>query len=41
MKNVSERLAKNLVEKGVLTTEKKKLILFDMKKNKIKDNVEK
>ncbi|OUC47671.1 golgi phosphoprotein 3 [Trichinella nativa] len=30
LKNVRERLAKNLVEKGVLTTEKRNFILFDM-----------
>uniref|UniRef100_A0A5S6Q6H3 Golgi phosphoprotein 3 n=1 Tax=Trichuris muris TaxID=70415 RepID=A0A5S6Q6H3_TRIMR len=30
LKNVRERLAKNLVEKGVLTTEKQNFILFDM-----------
>ncbi|XP_017480580.1 PREDICTED: Golgi phosphoprotein 3 homolog sauron-like [Rhagoletis zephyria] len=30
LKNVRERLAKNLVEKGVLTTEKQNFFLFDM-----------
>lgn len=30
LRNVRERLAKNLVEKGVLTTEKQNFILFDM-----------
>ncbi|XP_063042236.1 Golgi phosphoprotein 3-like A [Engraulis encrasicolus] len=30
MRNVRERLAKNLVEKGVLTTEKQNFLLFDM-----------
>ncbi|OTF77717.1 Golgi phosphoprotein 3-like protein, partial [Euroglyphus maynei] len=30
LKNVRERLAKNLVEKGVLTTEKHNFFLFDM-----------
>jgi len=30
LKNVRERIAKNLVEKGVLTTEKQKFLLFDM-----------
>jgi Golgi phosphoprotein 3 len=30
LKNVRERLAKNLVEKGVLTTEKQNFLLFDM-----------
>jgi golgi phosphoprotein 3 len=30
LKNVRERLAKNLVEKGVLSTEKQNFLLFDM-----------
>lgn len=30
LKNVRERIAKNLVEKGVLTTEKKSFYIFDM-----------
>ena len=30
LKNVRERIAKNLVEKGVLTTEKQNFFLFDM-----------
>ena len=30
LKNVRERIAKNLVEKGVLTTEKKSFVIFDM-----------
>lgn len=30
LKNVRERLAKNLVEKGVLTTEKQNFLVFDM-----------
>ena len=30
MRNVRERLAKSLVEKGVLTTEKQNFLLFDM-----------
>lgn len=30
LKNVRERLAKNLVEKGVLTTEKQNFFFFDM-----------
>ncbi|XP_029371128.1 Golgi phosphoprotein 3-like [Echeneis naucrates] len=30
LRNVRERLAKNLVEKGVLTTEKQNFLLFDM-----------
>ena len=30
MRNVRERLAKNLVEKGVCTTEKQNFVVFDM-----------
>lgn len=30
LKNVRERIAKNLVEKGVLTTEKQNFFIFDM-----------
>uniref|UniRef100_A0A6G1SMH6 Golgi phosphoprotein 3 n=1 Tax=Aceria tosichella TaxID=561515 RepID=A0A6G1SMH6_9ACAR len=30
LKNVRERIAKNLVEKGVLSTEKKSFVIFDM-----------
>jgi Golgi phosphoprotein 3 len=30
LRNVRERLAKNLVEKGVCTTEKQNFLLFDM-----------
>jgi len=30
LKNVRERIAKNLVEKGVLTTEKRSFYIFDM-----------
>lgn len=30
LKNVRERIAKNLVEKGVLTTEKRSFVIFDM-----------
>ena len=30
LRNVRERLAKNLVEKGVLTTEKQNFLIFDM-----------
>ena len=36
-----ERLAKNLVEKGVLTTEKQNFLLFDMTTHPITDNVQK
>ncbi|KOB78467.1 putative golgi phosphoprotein 3 [Operophtera brumata] len=35
----SERLAKNLVEKGVLTTEKQNFLLFDMTTHPLTDNV--
>lgn len=41
MKNVRERLAKNLVEKGVLTTEKQNFLLFDMTTHPLTDNVTK
>ena len=36
-----ERLAKNLVEKGVLTTEKQNFLLFDMTTHPITDNIQK
>lgn len=36
-----ERLAKNLVEKGVLTTEKQNFLLFDMTTHPLTDNVTK
>lgn len=39
LKNVRERLAKNLVEKGVLTTEKQNFLLFDMTTHPLTDNV--
>ncbi|XP_011191902.1 Golgi phosphoprotein 3 homolog sauron [Zeugodacus cucurbitae] len=39
LKNVRERLAKNLVEKGVLTTEKQNFLLFDMTTHPLCDNV--
>ncbi|EAT43595.1 AAEL004973-PA [Aedes aegypti] len=39
LKNVRERLAKNLVEKGVLTTEKQNFLLFDMTTHPLNDNV--
>lgn len=39
LKNVRERLAKNLVEKGVLTTEKQNFLLFDMTTHPLSDNV--
>lgn len=41
LKNVRERLAKNLVEKGVLTTEKQNFLLFDMTTHPVTDNVQK
>ena len=37
MRNVRERLAKNLVEKGVLTTEKQNFLLFDMTTHPVND----
>lgn len=41
LKNVRERLAKNLVEKGVLTTEKQNFLLFDMTTHPVTDNTAK
>lgn len=38
LKNVRERLAKNLVEKGVLTTEKQNFLLFDMTTHPLVDS---
>lgn len=38
LKNVRERLAKNLVEKGVLTTEKQNFLVFDMTTHPLNDN---
>lgn len=38
LKNVRERLAKNLVEKGVLSTEKQNFLLFDMTTHPLNDN---
>jgi Golgi phosphoprotein 3 len=38
LKNVRERLAKNLTEKGVLTTEKQNFLLFDMTTHPITDS---
>jgi Golgi phosphoprotein 3 len=37
LKNVRERLAKNLTEKGVLTTEKQNFLLFDMTTHPLTD----
>ena len=41
LKNVRERLAKNLVEKGGLTTEKQNFLLFDMTTHPVTDNIQK
>lgn len=41
LKNVRERLAKNLVEKGVLTTEKQNFLLFDMTTHPVTDSIQK
>ncbi|XP_060516354.1 Golgi phosphoprotein 3 homolog sauron [Cylas formicarius] len=41
LKNVRERLAKNLVEKGVLTTEKQNFLFFDMTTHPLTDNTTK
>lgn len=41
LKNVRERLAKNLVEKGVLTTEKQNFLFFDMTTHPLTDNATK
>ena len=38
LRNVRERLAKNLVEKGVLTTEKQNFLLFDMTTHPLHDS---
>ena len=38
MQNVRERLAKNLTEKGVLTTEKQNFLLFDMTTHPLTDS---
>ncbi|KFM78494.1 Golgi phosphoprotein 3, partial [Stegodyphus mimosarum] len=38
LRNVRERLAKNLVEKGVLTTEKQNFLLFDMTTHPLTDS---
>lgn len=39
LRNVRERLAKNLVEKGVCTTEKQNFLLFDMTTHPLTDSV--
>jgi len=41
LRNVRERLAKNLVEKGVLTTEKQNFLLFDMTTHPLQNSVTK
>jgi len=41
LKNVRERLAKNLVEKGILTTEKQNFLLFDMTTHPVIDKIPK
>lgn len=41
IRNVRERLAKNLVEKGVLTTEKQNFFLFDMTTHPLTDSTAK
>lgn len=38
LRNVRERLAKNLVEKGVLSTEKQNFLLFDMTTHPLQDS---
>lgn len=38
LRNVRERLAKNLVEKGVCTTEKQNFVLFDMTTHPVNDS---
>ncbi|CAG0924272.1 unnamed protein product [Notodromas monacha] len=38
LRNVRERLAKNLVEKGVCSTEKQNFLLFDMTTHPLQDN---
>lgn len=37
IRNVRERIAKNLVEKGILTTEKQNFVLFDMTTHPLTD----
>lgn len=38
IRNVRERIAKNLVEKGILTTEKQNFVLFDMTTHPLTDS---
>lgn len=41
IRNVRERIAKNLVEKGILTTEKQNFVLFDMTTHPLTDSTAK
>lgn len=41
LRNVRERIAKNLVEKGILTTEKQNFLLFDMTTHPVTDSTAK
>nr|XP_009680758.1 PREDICTED: Golgi phosphoprotein 3-like isoform X1 [Struthio camelus australis]XP_009680766.1 PREDICTED: Golgi phosphoprotein 3-like isoform X1 [Struthio camelus australis] len=41
LRNVRERIAKNLVEKGILTTEKQNFLLFDMTTHPVSNATEK
>uniref|UniRef100_A0A6I8RBQ6 Golgi phosphoprotein 3-like n=1 Tax=Xenopus tropicalis TaxID=8364 RepID=A0A6I8RBQ6_XENTR len=41
LRNVRERIAKNLVEKGILTTEKQNFLLFDMTTHPVSNTTEK
>ena len=41
LRNVRERIAKNLVEKGILTTEKQNFLLFDMTTHPVTNTTEK
>ncbi len=41
IRNVRERIAKNLVEKGILTTEKQNFVLFDMTTHPLTDSMSK
>ena len=41
IRNVRERIAKNLVEKGILTTEKQNFVVFDMTTHPLLDQCQK
>ena len=41
VRNVRERIAKNLVEKGILTTEKQNFVVFDMTTHPLTDTTAK